>query len=137
MSMSRWTRFLTPGSGRTRPDLGCALDLRSESPGIALYVVHSGETYRLSLSLAAGQSADAPTGGAVASVQAAENLQLQADSVAIRLEIRPGKAQFAMWSSGAWRPVGDFSGGVVSAGGRLELTGDREVSPSIPCLAAG
>lgn len=128
--MAKWTRFLTPGTGRSSPDLGCALDLRSPNPSVQLFVVHLGEIYRLNLSLTPRSTVDLcdNEAGAVVSVQAAENPNSQADSVAIRLEVRPGKATFSTWTGEKWRPVGDFSGGVVSAGGRMEITGDRQVS---------
>jgi hypothetical protein len=63
-------------------------------------------------------------------VEAAANPTLNAEAVLVRFELGQGACSFSSWNttSGAWVETGDFSGGVVAGGGKVEVTGQRDVS---------
>jgi hypothetical protein len=118
LSISPWTRFLTPGAGYYSPDLGLAI--RTTHPAaVRLYVVHKGETFRLSLPISSN---------CISRVYAADNPSLNADAVAVRLDLVPTAAEYSCWKDGEWKATVDFTGGAASSGGRCEITGDRDVS---------
>jgi len=129
LSVHPWTRFVTPGSETTAPDLGATLSF-SPTPALHFYMVHDGETYRISFAI----SQDA-----VANLNLMEGRKGLTDNAAIVFELGAGAAEFWMWSegdhsgsTGAWTPIADFTGGVVIQGGRCDMTGAKEVSSMSP-----
>ncbi|KAK8845608.1 hypothetical protein IAR55_006324 [Kwoniella newhampshirensis] len=123
LSIGNWTRFLTPGSGTTNPDLGATLhiaDCPSDESKLYLYVVHQGDPYRIEIPLLPG---------AITDIHAASNPALNIEAVAIRFDLAPNAAEFGRWSGehNRWVEFRDFTGGPASLGGRCELTGSRDI----------
>lgn len=125
LSISPWTRFVNPGSEATCPDLGASLSL-SPSPRINVYVVHENETYRISFAV---------SGTAMTALQLVKGTKGLPDHAAIAFELGAGAAEFWTWTEhgengtlGMWTPIADFTGGVVSQGGRCDMTGAKDVS---------
>ncbi|WVQ80964.1 hypothetical protein IAT38_003071 [Cryptococcus sp. DSM 104549] len=118
LSIASWTRFLTPGTGTSHPDLACAIRF-TPHPQLSLYVVHKTDTFRIEIPLIPA---------AVSGVLAAGNPGVNAEAVAIKFELAPGVAGYANWDEGGggWKAVGDFTGGETTRGGKCELTGDKE-----------
>ncbi|ORY25058.1 hypothetical protein BCR39DRAFT_561240 [Naematelia encephala] len=113
LSISTWTRFLTPGSAL--PDLACALS----TTALMLYVMHQGETFRISIPLS-------PT--SIFDLTAASNPSANTEAVAVRFNLVGGAAQFGCWNEGKeWQDAGDFTSGSAGRGGKVEITGDRSV----------
>lgn len=137
LTISSWTRFLTPGSGHTSPDLGLAIRL-SHPPVIRLYVMHQSDTYRLTVPIAPACiarihpaslfSTPTATPASNADTGPMSRAPMQdAESALIKFEMVPTAAEYGCWSDGEWRGTVDFTGGAASSGGLCEITGDREV----------
>lgn len=130
LSIAKWTRFLTPGTGNIRPDLAASIRFRSAStpshpsplfPTLHLYVLHT-TIFRIDIPLSTS---------AISNLQATNNPSVITDAVAVRFELGRGKVRFACWideEGAGWKEVGDFTGGEAGAGGRVELTGPASVS---------
>lgn len=130
LSIAKWTRFLTPGTGNICPDLAASIRFRSAStpshpspllPTLHLYVLHT-TIFRIDIPLSAS---------VISNLQATNNPSVITDAVAVRFELGRGQVRFACWideEGAGWKEVGDFTGGEAGAGGRVELTGPASVS---------
>ena len=124
-SISSWTRFLTPGSGLSSPDLGCSISFTT-SPVLSMYIVHTDETFRITVPI---------DSSAISNLHTTANHAINVDALAVRFDLAPGSAVYPSWmerDGECWRVVGDFTSGDAGRGGRCELTGDREVGNSHP-----
>lgn len=141
LSIGAWTRFLTPGL-TTSPDLCLAVKLQTPTPGIFIYVSHNTETYRIRIPLRSTATAiestvpDSKPVNTITSLEAAANPTINAEAVLIRFDLSPAVCTYASWNAdfGTWLEINDFSGGAVTGGGKVEITGQKEVSRiSIRC----
>jgi hypothetical protein len=138
LSIGAWTRFLTPGL-TTSPDLCLAFKLQNTTPEIFVYVSHNTETYRIRIPLCASVPASeglvpgSHSNNTFTSLEAAANPTINAEAILIRFELRSSVCTYASWNTeaNAWLEITDFSGGAVSAGGKVEITGQREVSKAL------
>lgn len=126
LSISSWTRFLTPGVGYTLPDLGCSVSLCSQ-PVLNLYVVHKSETFKVVIPISAH---------AMSNIQGTSNPVLDTDAVAMKFDLAPASAHYMGWHSdgvcgGSWQHVGDFTSGEAGNGGKVEITGQKGVSRGV------
>ncbi|ODN79053.1 hypothetical protein L198_07932 [Cryptococcus wingfieldii CBS 7118] len=118
LSISKWTRFLTPGTGHTHPDLGAAVSFSLPTPTLHLYILH-GSLFRLDIPLSPST---------IQGLQATSNPGVSLESVAVRFQMIEGGEEFWGWQDGmGWVRVGDFTGGQAGEGGKVELTGSKEV----------
>ncbi|WVO16793.1 hypothetical protein L204_104478 [Cryptococcus depauperatus] len=131
LSISGWTRFLTPGTGSTHPDLAAAIRFSSpsqscsnpdEPPILHIYVLHT-LTFRIDIPLHPHH---------ISNLHATSNPAVNTNAVAIQFEVAPGIATYHSRSDekeevkGEWREIGDFTGGEAGKGGKCEITGIRE-----------
>jgi hypothetical protein len=128
LAFSDWRRISTPGS--CNPDLGGSIHLipppmvsmsQPFSPHLHLYAVQSGTTFRMTIHIDQDSIGPEP-------VHMLTNPNSDMDTVAVRLNIRPGKTIFSMWTGQSWTAALDFTEGVATLGGRCEMTGKKEVS---------
>jgi hypothetical protein len=128
LAFSDWRRISTPGS--CSPDLGGSIHLipppmvsmsQPFSPHLHLYAVQSGTTFRMTIHIDQDSIGPEP-------VHMLTNPNSDMDTVAVRLNIRPGKTIFSMWTGQSWTAALDFTEGVATLGGRCEMTGKKEVS---------
>nr|XP_019048795.1 hypothetical protein I302_02570 [Kwoniella bestiolae CBS 10118]OCF27725.1 hypothetical protein I302_02570 [Kwoniella bestiolae CBS 10118] len=126
LSIANWTRFLMPGTGISHPDLAASLRFpHSAQPSLYLYVVHQTDTFRIEIPI---------NTTAMLNLQSVQNPSLNTEAVAISFELSMNTAKYAAWHEddaqthgGVWNEVGDFTGGETNGGGKVELTGDKEV----------
>ena len=123
LSIGTWTRFLTPGIGNTLPDLGCSVSL-SPTPILNLYIVHKSETFKIGIPI---------NTHTMSNIQGTSNPVLNTDGVAMKFDLSQGCAQFMGWHRGVdgrgdWQAVGDFTKGNAGNGGKVEITGEKNVS---------
>lgn len=130
LSIAKWTKFLTPGTGNICPDLAASIRFPSTSTSsdpssllLALHLyVHDTTVFRIDIPLSTS---------VISSFQAANNPSVNTDTVAVRLELGRSKVRFACWvaeDGTGWKETGDFTGGEAGSGGRVELTGPASVS---------
>ena len=57
----------------------------------------------------------------------------------MKFDLAPGVAEYQGWQArpgvlgaGGWQPVGDFTRGEASNGGKVEITGEKDVSTTCP-----
>ncbi|ODN76315.1 hypothetical protein L202_06242 [Cryptococcus amylolentus CBS 6039] len=118
LSISKWTRFLTPGTGHTHPDLGAAVSFSPTTPTLHLYILHR-TLFRLDIPLSPST---------VQGLQATSNPGVSLESVAVGFQVVEGGVEFWGWQDGmGWGREGDFTGGQAGNGGKVELTGSKEV----------
>ncbi|TYJ51296.1 hypothetical protein B9479_008139 [Cryptococcus floricola] len=112
LSISKWTRFLTPGTGHTHPDLGAAVSFSLPTPTLHLYILH-GNLFRIDIPLSPST---------VQGLQATSNPGVSLESVAVRFQVVEGGVEFWGWQDGmGWGRVGDFTGGQAGNGGKVLL----------------
>lgn len=130
LSIAKWTRFLTPGTGNICPDLAASIRLPSSSissdPSSLLLTLHlyilDTTIFRIDIPLSTS---------VISNFQAGNNPSVNTDAVAVRFELGRNKVRFACWvaeEGKGWKETGDFTGGEAGSGGRVELTGPASVS---------
>lgn len=130
LSIAKWSRSLTPGTGNICPDLAASIRFPSTSTSsdpssllltLHLYVLDT-TVFRIDIPLSTF---------AISSFQAANNPSVNTDAAAVRFELGRSKVRFACWvaeDGTGWKETGDFTGGEAGSGGRVELTGPVSVS---------
>ncbi|KIR31099.1 hypothetical protein I352_06528 [Cryptococcus deuterogattii MMRL2647] len=129
LSIAKWTRFLTPGTGNICPDLAASIRFPSSSissdPSSLLLTLHlyilDTTIFRIDIPLSTS---------VISNFQAGNNPSVNTDAVAVRFELGRNKVRFACWvaeEGKEWKETGDFTGGEAGSGGRVELTGPASV----------
>ncbi|WVQ75708.1 hypothetical protein IAR50_005338 [Cryptococcus sp. DSM 104548] len=118
LSIAKWTRFLTPGTGQTHPDLGAALYFSLPYPTLHLYILHN-TLFRIDIVLSPAT---------VQGLQATSNPRVNPESAAVKFQVAEGGVEFSGWEdTTGWGRIGDFTAGQAGRGGQVELTGSEEV----------